>query len=66
MTITPRPIEIDGKHYVDVIMDGHDKRYGPYAGADEAEAMARKFAAVYRLFRGGDWPAAPAAAKRRP
>jgi len=22
MTITPRPIEIDGKHYVDVIMDG--------------------------------------------
>ena len=28
-TITP--IEIDGQFYVSVILDGHEKRYGPYS-----------------------------------
>jgi hypothetical protein len=36
-----RPTEIDGKHYVVVIMDGHEmKQHGPFPDADAAEAMA--------------------------
>jgi hypothetical protein len=58
-----QPIELDGQHWV--IVDGHDKRYGPYSSAGEAEAIAAKFAAVYRLFR-GDWPTGRPATKERP
>ena len=56
-------VEADGQHWVKVTLDGREKRHGPYSSANEAEAMANKFAAVCRLF--GDWPADPTAAKCR-
>ena len=49
-----QPIEVDGQHYVDVMMDGKKNRYGPYLSVDEAEAMTRRIAAVCRgLFHSG-------------
>jgi hypothetical protein len=61
------PVEIDGKHYVDVNLGAAPKRYGPYADASEAGMMARKFAAVYSVFKGGlaDPPAGAPAVKKR-
>ena len=43
-TITP--IEIDG--HVSVILDGHEKRYGPYPDTEAAETMAARFAGICR------------------
>ena len=64
MTVTNiTAVEADGQHWVKVTLDGCEKRHGPYSSANEAEAMANKFAAVCRLF--GDWPAAPPAAAAR-
>jgi hypothetical protein len=45
-TITP--IEIDGQFYVSVILDGHEKRYGPYSDTEAAETMAARFAGICR------------------
>ena len=53
MVTNIQPVEIDGKHHVDVIMDGKTNRYGPYSSNNEAEAMAARLAAVCRSFH---WP----------
>jgi len=45
-TITP--IEIDGQFYVSVILDGHEKRYGPYSDTEAAEAMAARMGKICR------------------
>jgi len=45
-TITP--IEIDGQFYVSVILDGHEKRYGPYSDTEAAETMAARFVGICR------------------
>ena len=45
-TITP--IEIDGQFYVSVILDGHEKRYGPYPDTEAAETMAARFDGICR------------------
>ena len=46
-------IELDGKHYVAVTIDGLDKRYGPFS-AGQAEAMAGQIAGICRtLFHSG-------------
>jgi hypothetical protein len=54
MTTLIQPIETE-EHWV--VIDSHEIRHGPFASADEAEAMAARFAAVCRLLH-GDWPAA--------
>jgi hypothetical protein len=66
ISTTITPIEIDGKHFVDVTIDGLDKRYGPYFTAGEAEAMAGQIAGTCRvLFHSGAVvPARPAARRR--
>jgi hypothetical protein len=44
-----QPIEIDGKHYVDVSIDGQElQRRGPFQNAEAAEATAARFAAFCR------------------
>ena len=50
-----QPVEVDGKHYVNVNIDGcKTNRYGPYVDADAAGAMARQVAGVCRsLFHSG-------------
>ena len=40
MTTDITAVEADGQFYVNVSLDGHDKQYGPYSTADEAEIMA--------------------------
>jgi hypothetical protein len=46
-TNTIRLIELDGQHWIDMIVDGCAlQRRGPFANADEAEAMAIQFAGV--------------------
>ena len=43
------PIEVDGQFYVGVIMDGQAmKPHGPFADANEAEAVAARFAGICR------------------
>ena len=45
------PIEVDGQFYVSVIMDGQAmKPHGPFADADEADALSAQFAGVCRVF----------------
>ena len=42
-TIDIRPIEIDGKFWVMVIMDGHEMEWrGPFSDADTAETVAAR------------------------
>jgi hypothetical protein len=42
-TIDIKPVEIDGKFWVMVIMDGHEMEWrGPYPDADTAEAIANR------------------------
>ena len=43
-----QPVEADGQFYVNVSLDGHDKQYGPYSTADEAEIMAARMGAICR------------------
>ena len=45
-TITP--IEIDGQFYVSVLLDGHEKRYGPYPDTEAADTMAARMGAICR------------------
>jgi hypothetical protein len=45
ISVNIRPLVIDGKHFVDVVMDGKTTRR-PAASADEAEATASRFAAT--------------------
>jgi hypothetical protein len=46
-----RSVEIDGQHYVRVVMDGQTLRqHGPFATADEAESAANQFAAICKIF----------------
>jgi len=43
LVIDIRPVEIDGKHYVGISMNGREReRRGPYPTAAAAEAMARE------------------------
>jgi hypothetical protein len=43
LVIDIRPVEIDGKHYVGLSMNGHEmERRGPYPTAAAAEAMVRE------------------------
>jgi len=43
LVIDIRPVEIDGKHYVGMSMNGHEmERRGPYPTAAAAEAMVRE------------------------
>ena len=68
MPVHIEPLEFEGKHYVDVNLGDAPKRYGPYADAGEASAMAAKFGGIYRIFKGGgltESPAEKAAARRR-
>jgi hypothetical protein len=58
MVTNIQPVEIDGKHYVDVSIDGHANCYGPYPD-DEAKAMAARIAAVCRCFHWSVHQAAP-------
>ena len=48
MTTDITAVEADGQFYVKVSLDGHDKQYGPYCTADEAEIMAARMGAVCR------------------
>jgi hypothetical protein len=49
ISIDIRPIELDDKHYVGVIIDGHEmNRHGPYPDADTAGAMADRLIQVSR------------------
>ena len=48
MTTNITTVEADGQFFVDVSMDGHDKQYGPYSTADEAEIMAARMGAICR------------------
>ena len=49
MTVTNiTAVEADGQFYVNVSLDGHDKQYGPYSTADEAEIMAARMGAICR------------------
>ena len=48
MNLAIQPVEIDGKHYVGVIMDGDPHRYGPFPDPDEAGAAASRIAAICR------------------
>ena len=46
MVISIEPIEIDGKFYVGVTIDGEVRRHGPYDDTNAAEAMARRLMQV--------------------
>jgi hypothetical protein len=46
-----RPTEIDGKHWVDVILDGEMRRHGPFPDADAAEAAAERMLRFGRALR---------------
>ena len=48
MTTDITAVEADGQFYVNVSLDGHDKQYGPYSTADEAEIMAARMGAICR------------------
>ena len=48
MTTDITTVEADGQFYVNVSLDGHDKQYGPYSTADEAEIMAARMGAICR------------------
>ena len=49
MTIDIQPIEIDARYYVEVSLDGTTMTpRGPFATADEAEAMAAQLGAISR------------------
>ena len=48
MTTNITTVEADGRVYVNVSLDGHDKQYGPYSTADEAEIMAARMGAICR------------------
>ena len=44
-----QPIEIDGKHYIDVVVDGQElQRRGPFQDAEAAEATAAQLASFCR------------------
>ena len=49
MTTNITTVEADGQFYVNVSLDGHDKQYGPYSTADEAEIMAARMGAICRI-----------------
>ena len=62
-----QPIEIDGKHYIDGVVDGQElQRRGPFQNAEAAEATAAQLASFCRgLLRGPvHVGAAPTAAKQ--
>ena len=42
MTTDITTVEADGQFYVSVILDGHEKRYGPYSDTEAAETMAAR------------------------
>ena len=46
MTTDITAVEADGQFYVNVSLDGHDKQYGPYSTADEAEIMAARMGTI--------------------
>ena len=46
MTVQIEPIEIAGQFWVCVVMDGHKRRYGPYADISGAEAAANHLIGV--------------------
>jgi hypothetical protein len=47
LIIDIRPVEIDGKHYVSMSMNGREmEQRGPYPTAAAAEAMARELIAA--------------------
>lgn len=49
MTINIEPVEIDGQHWINVIIGGTAmERRGPFASADEAEVVATRLAAWCR------------------
>lgn len=54
-----RPVEVDGKHFVETTINGEVKRYGPYANVDAAVALANQFNAICRTFYWGDAQATP-------
>jgi hypothetical protein len=44
------PVELDGKYYVSVIIGGQKmKPYGPFSGADAAEAVAEHLIRISRM-----------------
>ena len=48
MSTEIRPIESDGQFWIDISLDGHETRYGPYSDATAAAATAARMGAVCR------------------
>jgi|SoimicmetaTmtLPC_FD_contig_61_1964151_length_406_multi_1_in_0_out_0_1 hypothetical protein len=43
MVINIQPVKLDGQHWVNVIIGGHEmERRGPFPGADTAEIVAER------------------------
>ena len=54
MTIEIEPVELDGKYFIDVTIDGHAmERRGPFPDADTAETIAERMRRVGRALMNG-------------
>jgi hypothetical protein len=54
VVIQVEPVEVNGQHWVSVVIDDHEtNRHGPYADADAAESVVGRLSRVAHALTGG-------------